>query len=168
MAIDLEDIMKRKLTNVQSLCPLCGYDKNKKIISKTYFKIFNRIEVPKFVFVNFEFIDENEYELSNNLEVEHLSFIKRIKYNNEITKFLLSEHILFKKKYCLIGAINTPESNHYNGIILNLNISYQNLELGKNYIYDGNKNSNSILKIDNLNKTLLKNNPYIGLFIKLD
>ena len=68
----------------------------------------------------------------------------------------------------MIGAINTPESNHYNGIILNLNISYQNLELGKNYIYDGNKNSNSILKIDNLNKTLLKNNPYIGLFIKLD
>ena len=54
------------------------------------------------------------------------------------------------------------------GIILNLNISYQNLELGKNYIYDGNKNSNSILKIDNLNKTLLKNNPYMGLFIKLD
>ena len=68
----------------------------------------------------------------------------------------------------MIGVINTPESNHYNGIILNLNISYQNLELGKNYIYDGNKNSNSILKIDNLNKTLLKNNPYIGLFIKLD
>ena len=68
----------------------------------------------------------------------------------------------------MIGAINTPESNHYNGIILNLNISYQNLELGKNYIYDGNKNSNSILKIDNLNKTLLKNNPYIGAFIKLD
>ena len=68
----------------------------------------------------------------------------------------------------MIGAINTPESNHYNGIILNLNISYQNLELGKNYIYDGNKNSNSILKIDNLNKTLLRNNPYIGLFIKLD
>ena len=68
----------------------------------------------------------------------------------------------------MIDVINIPESNHYNGIILNLNISYQNLELGKNYIYDGNKNSNSILKIDNLNKTLLKNNPYIGLFIKLD
>ena len=68
----------------------------------------------------------------------------------------------------MIGVINTPESNHYNGIILNLNISYQNLELGKNYIYDGNKNSNSILKIDNLNKTLLKNNHYLGLFIKLD
>ena len=65
----------------------------------------------------------------------------------------------------MIGAINTPESNHYNGIILNLNISYRNLELGKNYIYDGNKNFNSILKIDNLNKTLLKNNHYLGLFI---
>ena len=44
----------------------------------------------------------------------------------------------------------------------------ENLELGKNYIYDGNKNSNSILKLDNLKSTLLKNNPYIGLFIKLD
>ena len=72
LEINLEDIVKRKLTNVQSVCPLCGYDKNKKIISKTYFKILNRIEVPKFVIVNIEFIDKNEYELSNNLEVENL------------------------------------------------------------------------------------------------
>ena len=56
LEINLEDIVKRKLENVQSVCPLCGYDKNKKIISKTYFKIFNRIEVPKFVFVNFELL----------------------------------------------------------------------------------------------------------------
>ena len=63
LEINLEDIVIRKLEKVQSVCPLCGYDKNKKIISKTYFKFFNRIEVPKFVFVNFEFIDENEYEL---------------------------------------------------------------------------------------------------------
>ena len=60
----------------------------------------------KFVFVNFEFIDENEYEyeFSNNLEDENLYYIKRIKYNNEITKFLLSEHILFNKKYCVINT----------------------------------------------------------------
>ena len=51
--IKLEDIVKRKLTNVQSVCPLCGYDKNQKIISQTYFKIFNKIEVPKFIFINF-------------------------------------------------------------------------------------------------------------------
>ena len=43
--IELENIVKRKLTNVQSVCPLCGYDENKKIISQTYFKIFNNFEV---------------------------------------------------------------------------------------------------------------------------
>ena len=84
--------MKRKLTNVQSVCPIFDYDKNKKIISQMYFKIFNKIGVSKFICINFEFIDEHENDVSNNQEVEILSFKKRIKYNKEIINFLLSKH----------------------------------------------------------------------------
>ena len=166
--VKLEDIIKRKLTNVQSACPLCGYDRDKKIISQTYFKIYNKIELPKFIFVNFEFTEENEYEIDNRLEEERLCFNKRIKNNDGIIKFLLSEQKIFGKKYELKAIINTPQINHYNGIIINFNVSYYNLDLGNTYIYDGNKNSNLIIKVNNLANVLNINNPYIGLFLKVN
>ena len=49
--------------------------KTKKLLVK-HIKIFNKIEVSKFIFINFEFIDEHENEVSNNQEVEILSNIK--------------------------------------------------------------------------------------------
>ena len=145
-----------------------GYDKDKKIISQTYFKIYNKIELPKFIFINFEFIDENESEINNRLEEERLCFNKRIKNNDGIIKFLLSEQKIFGKKYELKAIINTPQIDHYNGIIINLNMLYYNLDLGNTYIYDGNKNSNLIIKVNNLTNALNKNYPYIGLFLKIN
>ena len=122
---NVEDIVKNKLNNVQSVSPLCEYNKNNKIISQTYFKIYKF-----YVFITFEFTDE--HEAINYNEVEILAFNKRITHNNEIIDYILTEKILFGVKYNLIGVINTPESNHYNGIIINLNINYQSLEIGKN------------------------------------
>ena len=78
----------------------------------------------------------------------------------------MAEKILFGVKYNLIRVINTPESNHYNGIITNLNINYQSLEIEKNYLYDGNKNNGEILKIEDLKYKLIKNNPYVGIYVK--
>ena len=88
--------------------------------------------------------------MKNDNEVEILAFNKRISHNNVIVDYILDEKILFGVKYNLIGVINTPESNHtesnhYNGIIINLNINYQSLEIGKNYLYDGNQNNGEIL-----------------------
>ena len=80
----------------------------------------------------------------------------------------LSEHKIFGKKYELKAIINTPQINHYNGIIINFNVSYYNLDLGNTYIYDGNKNSNLIIKVNNLANVLNINNPYIGLFLKVN
>ena len=45
---------------------------------------------------------------------------------------------------------------------------YYNLDLGNTYIYDGNKNSNLIIKVNNLANALNKNYPYIGLFLKVN
>ena len=154
-----EDIVKNKLNNVQSVCPLCEYNKNNKIISQTYFKIYKF-----YVFITFEFTDE--HEAINYNEVEILAFNKRITHNNEIIDYILTEKILFGVKYNLIGVINTHESNHYNGIIINLNINYQSLVIEKNYLYDGNKNNGEILKIEDLKYTLIKNNPYVEIYVK--
>ena len=79
---------------------------------------------------------------------------------------ILAEKTLFGVKYNLIGVINTPQSNHYNGVVLNLNLKYLSLEIWKNYIYVGNKNYGEILKIKDLKNTLIKNNPYVGINVK--
>ena len=126
---NVEDIVKNKLNNVQSVCPLCEYNKNNKIISQTYFKIYKF-----YIFITFEFTDEHEAKKKNYNEVEILAFNKRITHNNEIIDYIFTEKILFGVKYNLIRVINTPESNHYNGIIINLNINYQSLEMGKNFV----------------------------------
>ena len=52
----------------------------------------NKIQIRKFIIINFKFIDEHENEVSNNQEVELLSFKKIIKYNKEIINFLISKH----------------------------------------------------------------------------
>lgn len=130
---NVEDIVKNKFTNVQSVCPLCGYNENNKIISQTYFKIYNKFVAAKFLFITFEFTDEHEGIMKSDDEVELLAFNKRIMYNKEIVEYLLSEKTLFGLKYNLIGVINTPQSNHYNGVLINLNKKYLSLEIGKNY-----------------------------------
>ena len=104
--------------------------------------------------------------MSNDTEVEILAFNKRIIYNNQIVEYILAEKTLFGVKYNLIGVINTPQSNHYNGVVINLNKKYLSLDIGKNYIYDRNVNEGEILIIENLIDTLIKNNPYVGIYVK--
>ena len=57
----LTNIIQLRLKNFQSTCPNCGYDDIKNIINPdSYFKIYSKIEMPKILFLNFEFIDESE------------------------------------------------------------------------------------------------------------
>ena len=46
-------------------------DADKNIINpNTYFKIFSNIVVPLIIFINFEFLDENEENINNSFEEE--------------------------------------------------------------------------------------------------
>ena len=165
---NLTDIINNRLHNYQCTCAKCGYDIDKIIINpNTYFKIFSNIVVPLIIFINFEFIDENEVNISNTLEEEKRNFEKRIVYNKQIIKYLLTEKELFGYKYQLIGTINTPQDDHYNGIILNLKFKYKSLILNKNYLHDGRKNNNNIIEFEDVEKTLEANNPLIGIYKKL-
>ena len=84
----------------------------------------------KFIFVNFEMTDKNDTEVDDRLDEERMCFNKKIKYNNEIIKFLLSDQKVFGKNYELKAIINTPRIDHYNSIIIKLNKLCYNLELG--------------------------------------
>ena len=112
--------------------------------------------------------DKNDTEVDDRLDEERMCFNKKIKYNNEIIKFLLSDQKVFGKNYELKAIINTPRIDHYNSIIIKLNKLCYNLELGNTQIYDSNKNSNLIIKVKNLTNILNKIYPYIWLFMKAD
>ena len=58
---------------------LCGYDKDKNKISNTYYKIFSDIKIPEFI--NYEFTNVSNANLSNYKIEEETEYNKRIKYN---------------------------------------------------------------------------------------
>ena len=144
---------------------ICG--KQKKIISKTYYKIFVERKYPDFLFLVLEFLEENEGNIINNLEVEERSFKNRIIYNREIIEFLKENLILFNEEYKLAGFINTPKSDHYTALIINLNNDNIKLKKGLNYYYDDFSPEYNIEEVSEKYKSLLmKVNPYIAVYLK--
>ena len=96
--------------------------------------------------------------------------IKQKKKQNIIKKlniinYIFNEHIIFELHYLFIGINNTPNTHYYNDIIINLGFKYKNLDLNKNYIYDG-LNNNEIICVDDLISVLRINNPYIEVYVK--
>ena len=79
---------------------------------------------------------------------------------------MYNEQFIFGLHYKLIGIINTPSIHHYNDIIINLAFKYKNLDLNKSYIYDGLKNNNEIIYVDDLKSALMLNNSFIGVYAK--
>ena len=82
-----------------------------------------------------------------------------------IINYIFNEHIIFGLHYLFIGIINSRNTHYYNGIIINLGFKYKNLDLIKNYIYDG-LNNNEIICVDDLISVLRINNPYIEVYVK--
>lgn len=92
-------------------------------------------------------------------------FNKRIVYNKEIIDYIFEEKLIFKKKYDLIGIINTPKYDHYNVIIINLLPDFKNLKPLKNYIYDGMTQYHDIRFIEDLKNNLMDINQYIAIYV---
>ena len=60
---------------IKNACKECGYDKDSKIINNnTYFKIYSEIKAPIFIFINFEFLNEDEVEFDDELKEEKKEF----------------------------------------------------------------------------------------------
>ena len=83
------------------------------------------------------------------------SFNNRIIYNREIIEFLKEKIIIFNDEYKLAGFINTPKSDHYTALLINLN--YDNLKLikGFSYYYDDRSAIYNIEEVSENYKSLL-------------
>ena len=166
----IETIIKKRLSNHQNACKDCGYDKEGKILNNnyTYFKIYSEISAPSFIFINFEFLNENENNFEDELEEEKKNFDYRVPFNQNIYEYIINQHVLFGYEYKLIGIICTPVYDHYNGIIVDLAKNIKNLQSGLNYFNDGRIQNSKIIAVENLEEYILNNNPYIALYSRLN
>ena len=100
--------------------------------------------------------------------MEERSFKNRIIYNREIIEFLKENLILFNEEYKLAGFINTPKSNHYTSLIINLNNDNLKLKKGLNYYYDDFSPEYNIEEVsENYKSLLMKVNIYIAVYLKI-
>ena len=165
----IETIIKFRLQNHQNACKECGYDKDGKIINNnTYFKIYSEIKAPIFIFVNFEFLNEDEDEFDDELEEEKKNFELRVPFNKNIYDYIIKNKLLFGNEYKLIGIICSPLYDHYNEMIIELLNNMRLWKVGLNYFNDGRIQNSKIIEVKNLEEYVMKNNPYIALYSKIN
>ena len=164
----ISEIINNLFINSSNVCIKCGYDQEKKIISQRFYKIYTERENPLFLFLVFEFLDENEAGFLNNLEQENRNFDNRIIYNKKIIEYLQGTFSVYKDEYKLVGTINTPTRDHYTGLIIDLNENILQLEKDCNYYYDDHTDDNLIKKVDDYKSLLFHINPYIALYVKIN
>ena len=164
----ISEIMNNIFINSSNVCLNCGYDEEKNIISQTFYKIYTERENPLFLFLVYEFLDENESGIINNLEEETRNFNNRIIYNKEIIESLQEKIVVYKDEYKLVGIVNTPECDHYTGLIINLNENIHQLKKGFNYYYDDFTHDHLINEVDDYKSLLYEVNPYIALYVKIN
>ena len=56
-------IFKKLFQNSSNVCIKCGYSEDKRIISNSYYKIISEIIIPLFIFIVFDFLDENAVQV---------------------------------------------------------------------------------------------------------
>ena len=157
-------IFNKLFQNASNACIKCGYSEDKSIISKSFYKIISEIINPLFIFVVFDFLDENAVQVSRNEEVEDLEFNDRIKNNKKVLNMLNEDLYINNNNYKLLGIICTPSKDHYTGIIINLRKTVKNLKNNFDYYYDSLKGF--IEKLENYRNKLESEYPYIDLYIK--
>ena len=163
--ITIESLIKNKLANINSACINCDY-KNDIIVSNNYFKIYRNIKLPKFLFINFDFLEhDDKVKFDNNLEHEKAVYDSRIQYDNAIYEYLFNEIIIYGFKYELIGLITTSSEDHYTAILINSLKENKYFEEGKNYIYNDILD-NDVSLISDIKNCVLENHPEIGIYVK--
>ena len=113
--------------NTNNFCTKCQW-KDGKIVSDEspkYYKIYNNIELPEFIFISFEseLNEESNFvdcvELSNE-EHDQLLY-KKLKANIKYIEYILTnEFEVYNNKYEIKGIIAQPYVGHYCGIIINV------------------------------------------------
>ena len=88
---EIENIIISKFINMMSTCSICGfnYEKVYDINNPTFYRIFQKINLPKFIFIGFDLLNENDIDLDSNFNLSmETELEKRKKYNNNIIEIL--------------------------------------------------------------------------------
>ena len=156
------------MRNEITACKKCGYSPEGEILdisNPTFYRIIQDKLEPKIIFVIFDLL--NEYDIGTYSELEILEFQRRSQYNDKLQKILINELIINQKKYELKAMILTPESDHFTSLLLNYQNDIFNLKKGINYYYNGDTSKHEIVEENDLNSLLLKNIPYLGVYIEI-
>ena len=166
---EIENIIISKFINIMSTCSICGfnYEKVYDINNPTFYRIFQKINLPKFIFIGFDLLNENDIDLDSNFNLSmETELERRKKYNINIIEILKFNFTLNNEIYYLKGIINTPTYNHFTSFIIYYDGINNNLVKGENYYYDGLDPDYNIKSISDIKNEIIQYNPYIGLYVK--
>ena len=153
------------LINELTTCKKCGYDINGDILdinNLTFYRLVNEIYLPKFIFVIFDLLNENDK--GNEFELEYIEYERRKQYNLSLLNILKESFIYENKIYTLKSLIFTPQSDHFTTIILNNQNEVKNLKKGLSYFYNGDTTNHCLEIINELNSILDRNLIYLDLY----
>ena len=156
------------MRNEISACIKCGYSPDGDILdieNPTYYRIIHDKIQPKIIFVLFDLLNQNDIGTQSELEIKE--FQRRSQYNDSILKILINKLTINDKNYELKAMILTPQSDHFTSLIINYQNDILNLKKGFNYYYNGDSTKHEIEEVIDLKNLLLKNIPYLGVYIEI-
>ena len=71
-------------------------------------------------------------------------------------------------EFSIFQKVTRSQYDHYNRVILRILNNIKKLVSGSNYFNDGRIKNYKILLIENLSQSILNNNPYIGVYSRLN
>ena len=160
--------------NILSYCVKCKWkdDIPDKINSPRYFKYFQNIILPKFLFFSFEGNLNEDFDLYTEAisEAKHDELIyNKLKRNIDFNKKILIEEFIFcDNSFQLRGLIFQENAGHYSAILINVPINSFLIEKGGNYYYNDRKNNNEIVPLSNWKEQLEQDIPVLALYEKIE
>ena len=170
----IENYLDALFANMLSYCVKCQWkdgisDKNN---SPKYFKNFQNIVPPMFLFFSFEDNLNEDFELNKEAisEAKHdLLIYNKLKNNISYIKKLLVDNFIFcDNSYQIRGLICQEYAGHYSAILINLQTSYFLLEKGLNYYYNDRKDNNEIIPLINWKDKLDEEIPVLALYERVE
>ena len=96
-------------------------------------------------------------ELNSINQINFLCY-KRLENNlSIILEKIIQKLTVYNLNYYLKGIVCSPFSEHFSGMIIDLDYEYKNLSKTNNYHFDDSKNNNEIIETNNYKDNLKEN-----------
>ena len=168
----IENYLDALFANIVSYCIKCQWknDMPDKSNSPSYYKYFQDIVPPIFIFISFEdnlndIFENNDVIINENSN--DLILYNKIKENlNYIKNILVDSFSFCDKVYNLKGLICQEYAGHYSAILINVNDNSFLIDKGKTYYYNDRKYNNEIRIIENWKEKLNEDIPVLAIYEK--